>query len=100
MNIGAPRRADRRLLKGGTALALMLGVAITPIAVLLDSSPAGAAATVYTPATPTLATLTSPAGCSGSACAPWNEYQGDTSAAAYSSNGVGTVLPAYTPGGV
>ena len=70
---------------------------------MLGSSPAGAQETAYTPSTPTLATLSNPTTCtaqSTATCAPWNEYQGDTGTAAYSSNGVGTVLPTYTPGGV
>jgi hypothetical protein len=95
----APRFQARRLLKGGMAVALIASVA-TPIVVALASSPAGATnSATYTPATPTLATMTSPAGCSGTACAPWNEYQGDSSFPTYSSQSPGTVLPVYTPGG-
>lgn len=62
----------------------------------------GAAATgssndalALTVGTPQLAQITSTA----EAPAPWNEYQGDTEAAPYASNGIGTVYPTYTPGG-
>jgi large repetitive protein len=100
----AARRTNGRWRRGGVAAALLLGLAITPIAVVLGTSPAGAQnSTSYTPATPTLDTLTSPSTCTAnsiSTCAPWNEYQGDPgSGATYSSQAPGTVLPVYTPGG-
>ena len=58
----------------------------------------GASATVgggttYTPGTSQLATVTN-----GTSAAPWNLFQGDPSAPAYSTP-PGTVLPTYTPGG-
>ena len=98
------RRTNGRWRRGGVAAALLLGLAITPIAVVLGTSPAGAQnSTSYTPATPTLDTLTSPSTCTAnsiSTCAPWNEYQGDQgSGATFSSQAPGTVLPVYTPGG-
>ncbi len=95
----ASRTRKRPYFKSSMALAMFTAIAITPIDLVLDSSPAGASSTQYTPATPSLATLTSPAGCSGSSCAPWNEYQGDTAFPSYTSTGGGTVLPTYTPGG-
>ncbi len=99
----AARLNDARSLKGLTALALVLGVAVTPVAMFLDSSPAAAQpSTTYAPGTPTLASLTSPTSCtadSTATCAPWNEYQGDSSAPSYASQAPGTVLPLYTPGG-
>ncbi|HEY1832504.1 MAG TPA: Ig-like domain repeat protein [Acidimicrobiales bacterium] len=91
-------------MRGGTALAVVGGMAVVPIAVVLDAAPAGAVTTIYTPATPSLATLTSPSGCSGTACAPWNEYQGDPGSSGVTDNG-GTsypesmLLPTYVPGG-
>ena len=90
-------------------MALLAGVASTPIALVLGSSPAGAATTTsYTAATPTLDSISNPGSCTttgGSTCAPWNEYQGDTSASSYPSNPANTNLtspnlfPSYIPGG-
>jgi large repetitive protein len=88
-----------RVTKSALAVALGAGLIVAPVAlVLVDSAPASAD-TSYTPAAPTLATITSPAGCSGSTCAPWNESQGDPSSPTYASQSPGTVLPTYTPGG-
>ncbi len=81
------------------ALALLSVLVVTPTALILDPSIAGASGTQYTPEAPSLASLTSPAGCSGSSCAPWNEYQGDSAFPSYTSSGGGTLLPTYTPGG-
>jgi hypothetical protein len=103
MNRFSTRLRGARSVKGMTAMALVLGVAVAPVAVLLDSSPAGAqSSTSYTSGTPTLASLASPASCttvSTGTCAPWNEYQGDSSAPNYASQSPGTVLPVYTLGG-
>jgi hypothetical protein len=49
---------------------------------------------MYVPGAAQLATITN-----GTSAAPWNEWQGDSSAAAYASVSPGTVLPTYTPGG-
>ncbi len=85
--------AGRSGLRVGTVAALM--VAALPL-VGLPSVAAGASlvATTYAPSTAQLATITN-----GTSAAPWNEWQGDPAAAAYSSVGTGTVLPTYTPGG-
>ncbi|HTU38734.1 MAG TPA: hypothetical protein VMF35_12120, partial [Acidimicrobiales bacterium] len=86
--------------RGGVAFALLMALVITPIAIVLGTSPAGAAATTYTPGTPALATITDPAGCSQSSCqAPWNEWQGDPNSPAYASQAPGAVLPTYEDGG-
>ncbi|MFZ0251960.1 MAG: Ig-like domain repeat protein [Acidimicrobiales bacterium] len=77
-------------------MALVAGVAITPLAVALVSSPAGASTSSYTPATPQLATITSPAGCTGYGCAPWNLSQGDSASASYPES---DLVPSYVPGG-
>jgi large repetitive protein len=91
------RSGSRRFLKGSLAVALLAGVSITPAALALVASPAGAAATSgYSPATPQLATITSPAGCTGSACAPWNLSQGDS---AFPSYPEADLVPSYVPGG-
>ena len=79
------------------SIAALCGAALLPL-VTPGPSPATAgtaATTTYTPGTPSLATITD-----GASAAPWNEYQGDSAAAPYASNGVGSVLPTYTPGGV
>ena len=64
----------RRVEKGGSALAVLLGIFAAPLA--LPAAPAGAiqAATgaTYTPSTPVLATIAN-----GTAAAPWNLAQGD-----------------------
>ncbi len=79
----------------------MLGLAITPIAVVLGASPAGATdGTTYAPGTPGLATITDPANCSQASCeAPWNEWQGDPSSPSYASQAPGAVQPTYEDGG-
>ena len=111
MKIDVSSRGERgRVRKGALALTLLAGVAVTPIALVLGSSPASAATTTttYTPATPTLDSISSPSSCTttgGPTCAPWNEYQGDTSASSYPSNPTNTNLtspnlfPSYIPGG-
>lgn len=70
---------------------------------LVLTSAAGAATTAYTPGTPVVDTISSPGTCTATStatCAPWNASQGDPGTPAYTSNGVGTLLPTYTPGGV
>ena len=99
MHIGTvtpPRRA--RVLKGALAVALLTGIGATPIVLVLGSSPAGASTSTstYTPATPELATITSPAGCTGYGCAPWNLSQGDSASASYPES---DLYPSYVPGG-
>ena len=89
-------RGRGRVLKGALAVALVAGVSATPIALVLGSSPAGASTSTYTPATPALATITSPAGCTGYGCAPWNLSQGDSASAPYQES---DLSPSYVPGG-
>src|ERR1700735_3289758 len=98
MKIGVVSRSgSHRLLKGSLAVALLAGVSIAPAALALVSSAAGAAATSsYSPATPQLATITSPAGGTGAACAPWNLSQGDS---AFPSYPEADLVPSYVPGG-
>ena len=92
--------AKGRWSRGGIALALVMGLAITPIAIVLGSSPAGATGTTYMPGTPALATIADPSGCSQTSCeAPWNEWQGDPSSPTYASQSPGAVLQTYEDGG-
>jgi hypothetical protein len=94
------RNGSGRFSRSSLALATLGCITVTPVALVLDSSVAGASGgTQYTPETPSLASLTSPSGCSGDGCAPWNEYQGDTAFPSYTSSGGGTLFPTYTPGG-
>jgi len=77
-------------------LSLALGVALLGAVVLSPSAGAADPARPgYTPGVPQLATIVN-----GASTAPWNEWQGDPSAGAYGSNGVGSVLPTYATGGV
>ncbi len=95
--------AKDRFIKGGVALGMLIGVAITPIALVLDGAPAGAAITTsYAPATPSLDTITSPSTCTSTStvtCAPWNEWQGDSGSPSYTSQSPGAVWPTYEDGG-
>ena len=90
----------RRLVASGLPIALGTAAVMVPALVITGSvqTPAGAASAVatYDPGTPSLATITSPSGCAGVACAPWNEAQGDAGSTAYPSS---DLLPTYTPGG-
>ena len=89
-------RRVRALLMVITALAGASTISVLPT-VALDTSRAVASTggVTYTPGNPSLATITN-----GTTAAPWNEYQGDPASPLYASNGTGTVLPTYTPGGV
>jgi hypothetical protein len=81
-------------------MAVVAATFVAPITVLLgsNSSAAGAPTVVaYEPGTPSLASITSPTGCTGTACAPWNESQGTPTVAPYTSKLL--LTPTYTPGG-
>ncbi len=94
-----------RRIRSVLALACALGastlVLVCPAVVFAGTAVTSAAATSastlpFTVGTPQLAQITSTA----SAQPPWNEYQGDPAFGQYTSNGVGTLYPTYTPGGV
>jgi hypothetical protein len=71
-----------------------MGVLVLPVP-LLEGVASAADTTSYVPGLPTVDTITN-----GTSAAPWNESQGDPSAALYDTQAPGTLLPTYTPGGV
>ncbi|MGA7834124.1 MAG: hypothetical protein WCA31_02850, partial [Acidimicrobiales bacterium] len=75
---------------GGMTPALATTLSSEPAAALTPSSGG------FTIGNPELAQITSGG---GALQAPWNEYQGDSESQPYTSNGVGTIYPTYTPGG-
>jgi hypothetical protein len=94
----APTVRITRLRNAALALSIGAGVALTPVATILDATPASAQAgstvTYTATAPPKLATITN-----GTSAAPWNSSQGDPGAPEYTSQAPGTLLPTYTPGG-
>ncbi len=101
----ASRAGKGRIRKGALALALLAGVAVTPIAVILSSQGAGASPiTAWSATSPTLASITDQSGttCSSDPAnrctAPWNEWQGDggSGESIYQN---ADLFPTYTPGG-
>jgi hypothetical protein len=74
--------------------AIVAGLCATVAVAAPVSASATPSGTGYSAGTAQLATITD-----GAQAAPWNEWQGDPAAPAYSSVSPGTLLPSYTPGG-